>query len=266
MLFRSNSSCAAGAGLIYRCEDLNGDLDLNDSGEVVMWLDGANNNIMLYPVSTIYGGGSHDGGFSLFQGNGPFGVSYNQNTCYYTHDLNGDGDAMDAGETDLMYAWAPDGCYAVSMGVVPKGAFATGPPQPFFEVLGTAGTHSTGSTPAIGFNGTPGLGQTFDITLSNSIPNGANFLAIGWSNTQWNAFTLPLDLGGFGAPGNFLYVSLDYLFPGTNTSTGEASKTLTVPNDPAWAGKDVYFQWRLIDPAANPLGSIASDYVHGWIN
>ncbi|HJM40351.1 MAG TPA: hypothetical protein QGG59_09565 [Planctomycetota bacterium] len=262
----SNSSCAAGAGLVYRGEDLNGDYDLNDSGEIVMWLDGANNNFMLYPVSTIYGGGSHDGGFSFFQGNGPFGTNWNQNTCYFTQDLNADGDAMDAGETEMMYAWAPDGCYAVSMGIVPKGAFATGPAQPFFEILGTPGSHSIGTDPSIGFIGVPGLGQTFDITLTDSIPLASNFLAIGWSNTSWNGKSLPFDLTGIGAPGNNLYVSLDFLIPGQNTSTGEASKTLSVPNNPAWAGRDVYFQWRIFDSVANAFGSVTSDYVHGFIN
>jgi hypothetical protein len=261
----SNTSCNAAAGLIYRGEDLNGDLDLNDAGEVVLWLDGPNNNSMLYPVTSLYDAEGHEGGVSIFQGNGPSGASYNQDTVYFLVDNNGDGDAMDSGEQILRYQWAPDGCYAVSMCSAPKGSFVAGPPQPTMEILGTPGVHSNGATPQIGYSGLPGLGQTFDITLANSLPGAVNRMAVGWSDSLWNSTVLPWDLGPIGMPNNWLYVSLDFQFPGANLSTGTYTRTFQVPSDPVWAGRDAYFQLYIVDGAANPRGAVTTAYVHANI-
>jgi len=251
--------------LIYRGEDLNGDLDLNDAGEVVLWLDGPNSNSMLYPVISLYDAEGHEGGVSIFQGNGPSGASYNQDTVYFLVDNNGDGDAMDSGEQILRYQWAPDGCYAVSMCSAPKGSFVAGPPQPTMEILGTPGVHSNGATPQIGYSGLPGLGQTFDITLANSLPGAVNRMAVGWSDSLWNSTVLPWDLGPIGMPNNWLYVSLDFQFPGANPSTGTYTRTFQVPSDPAWAGRDAYFQLYIVDGAANPRGAVTTAYVHANI-
>ena len=261
----SNTSCNAAAGLVYRAEDLNGDLDLNDAGEVVLWLDGPNNNSMMYPVTSLYDAEGHENGVSIFQGNGPSGASYNQDTVYFLEDLNGDGDAMDNGEQTLRYQWAPDGCYAVSMCMAPKGSFITGPPQPFMEILGTAGVHSNGTTPQIGYAGSPGIGQTFDITLTGSLPSAGHMIAVGWSNSMWNTTALPWDLGAIGMPNNWLYVSLDFQIPGANLSTGDHTRTFQVPNDPSWIGRDAYFQYYINDLSANPRGAVTTAYVHANI-
>ncbi|MCH2111841.1 MAG: hypothetical protein MK213_03200 [Planctomycetes bacterium] len=261
----SSTSCNPGSGLIYRGEDLNNDGDLNDSGEVTLFLNGPLNNFMLYPLTGLADMDANGNGISLFNFNGPLGASWNQDSVYYLEDLNGDGDAMDTNETELSYFWAPDGCYSVALGTAPVGAFAAGPPQPYFETFGSSGTHSTGQQPSIGYVGTPGIGQQFDITLDNSLPNATNIMLVGWSNSQHGNFALPLDLGFYGMPSNNLYVSLDFQFPGSNLSTGQASRTFTVPSSSAYIGRDVYFQYYVSDPGLNPRGAITTDAVHGNI-
>ncbi len=262
----SNSGCNSGAGLVYRGEDLNADGDLNDTGEVILALNGPNNSFLLYSITSLYDLDAHDGGFSVFQGNGPQGPTYSQNTVYWFEDLNGDGDVMDSNEFEMRYFWDPDGCYAVSMGSAPAGAFGGGGGNnAYFEVLGVAGTHSNGAVPAIGFNGVPVLGTPIDITLTNSLPSVTHVLAVGWSNTAWGNISLPWDLSGIGMPGNFLFVALDYQFQSNNLSSGQASWTFNTPNNPNLIGKDVYFQYYIVDQAANARGAVTSDYVHGLI-
>ncbi|RMH00995.1 MAG: hypothetical protein D6702_12500 [Planctomycetota bacterium] len=261
----ASSSCAPGNGMIFRGEDLNADGDLNDAGEVTLWMD-PNIVPMLYPPSFIHDGISHDNGsVTIFQSTGPMGLTQAQNAVYTLTDLNGDGDANDAGEQTMVYYWEPDGCYGVSIAAVPTGAF-TGYEPAYIEILGTAGTTSAGQQPAIGHVGDPWMGTTFDVTLANGLPSSPVELLIGWSDTQWNQFSLPLDLAAFGAPGNFLYTSIDYRYPAFTTGSGDAAKTIAVPVNAALDGRDFYMQWHVIDPLANPRGSVTSDYIHGVIH
>ena len=40
--------------------------------------------------------------------------------------------------------------------------------------------------------------------------------------------------------------------------TGEVTYTLTPPNNPNFIGRHVFFQWYLVDPAANSFGATFS--------
>ncbi|TAH39680.1 MAG: hypothetical protein EYC70_02510 [Planctomycetota bacterium] len=264
----SNSSCASGAGFVYRGVDLNQDGDLNDAGEVKLWLDGANNAFMLYPVTSIYDAYSHNGGVSILQGNGPQGTQYIQDSVYFLRDLNGDGDAEDFDEQVLRYAWDPDGAFTVSLAVVPAGAFNE-PSVPSFTIFGTPGSTSIGGQPRIGYNGLPGLGQSFDVTLTGALPGRTVISIFGASNTQWNRpplFNLPLDLTFFGMPGNTLYVSVNQQVFTRGDTQGNASATWSVPNDPNLDGRHIYFQWYVTDPFINPRGAVTSDALDGVIH
>lgn len=260
----ASTSCTPANGMVFRGEDLNQDGDLNDAGEVILFLD-PNTPHMLYPPSFIHDAASHDGGLSIFQKDGPFGATQAMNAVFFLKDQNGDGDASDAGEQELRYAWDPDGCFGVSLAAVPVGAFA-GYQGAFIEILGVPGTTSAGLPAQIGHVGLPWLGQSFQVTLTNGLPGGQNFLLIGWSDSQWNAFTLPLDLGPYGAPNNWLYVSVDFKYLAISNAGGLAAKTIPVPNNAALDGRNFYMQWQLIDPLANPRGWVTSDYLHGIIH
>ncbi len=262
----ASSSCSPGNGMVVRGEELNNDGDLNDTGEVVLFLDpNVASSYMLYPPSFLFDGYSHDGGLSVFMNDGPLGATQAMNAVYFLQDLNGDGDASDNGEQTLTYAWDPDGCFGVSIAAMPAGAFAGYEPA-YMEILGTAGTTFSGTTPSIGYVNDPWMGATIDITLTGGLPSSQVELLMGWSDTSWNGFSLPLDLAFIGAPYNTLYTSIDFRFPGTTNAGGSAAKTFTVPNDPAYDGRHFYFQWHVIDPLANPRGSVLSDYIHGVVH
>ena len=90
--------------LIFRGVDLNGDRDVNDAGEVKLFIDGSHSdgdpNLF-----TLRGIDALDGGVIYAVGLKPFPVLFpgpNGNTWIHRfEDLNGDGDAMDPGEKQL---------------------------------------------------------------------------------------------------------------------------------------------------------------------
>lgn len=247
----SNASCTGAGGLLYRGIDNNGDLDLNDAGEVTLFMDGPNGPL---GIPAMYGGANHDGGYSVRATGGD---------VYFLYDLNGDGDADDIGEQTLT-GIDPIGHFVGEMESIPSGAFPL-PVTGFFNTFGIGGTSSAGFVPSIANVGFPTIGQSFDITCTNSIPFLPTTLYLGFSNTTWNRppnITLPFDMTGIGAPGNTLYVAGNFLFNATADAAGFSSITLAVPNDPGLLGMDVYVQWYCLDPAANPRGATMSNAAH----
>ena len=256
----SANSCSGANGLIFRGIDLNGDKDLNDAGEVVLWFDGPNNATMNHTPNTFYGASAHDGGIAIWGNAGPLGSggSYVQNAVSFLEDNNGDGDAMDNLEQTDRFYWAPDGCYAKAMTSVPKGAFFA-PELASFTVFGQSGTTSAGTQPTISSSGPPILGSIITITLTGGLPSGPVILFAGWSNTTSSYGPLPLDLASFGAPGNTLYASVDYKAHMSTNANGEASLNIGLPGVASWDGRHLYFQWYVSDVAANGRGLVLSN-------
>lgn len=249
----SNGSCAGAGGLLYRGIDLNGDMDLNDAGEVVMFYDG---NLGPIGIPAHYGGADMDGGYTTRLGTGE---------TYFFYDLNGDGDAMDANEQTLL-GLDPLGHFVGEMDAMPVGAFAKpGLGPPFFNTFGIPGVNSNGLNPLIGNVGTPVIGNSFDVTLTNGIPFSSAILFMGLNDTSWNrppVVALPFDMVAIGAPGNILYAPGEFQFPVGTDISGSASFTINVPNNPAFIGQDLYLQWFCIDSLANPRGVTMSDAAH----
>jgi len=108
-------------------------------------------------------------------------------------------------------------------------------------------------SPAIGNNGLPQLGTSYDITLSDELSGTFAVLASGMSNTTWSGGSLPAPLPG--APGCNLLV--DPVVLDARTTPG-ASVTFTVPNNVALEGVDVFHQWGVLD-AVNPAGIVLSN-------
>jgi len=256
----SPNSCSGANGLIYRGIDHNGDKDLNDAGEVVLWFDGPNNATMNYTPNTFYGASAHDGGIAIWGNAGPpgSGGTYIQNAVIFLEDNNGDGDAMDLLEQEDRFYWAPDGCYAKAMTSVPKGAFYA-PEHASFTLFGQSGTTSAGTQPTIGSSGPPLLGSVFTVTLTGALPSGLVILFAGWSNTMSSYGPLPLDLAPFGAPGNTLYAAVNYKVHMAADVNGEASLGIGLPSTASWDGRHLYFQWYVSDVAANGRGLVLSN-------
>jgi len=253
MMSTASGSCAGAGGLLYRGIDNNGDLDLNDAGEVVLFYDGQNGPI---GIPAHYGGTNMDGGYTTRTGSGE---------THFFYDLNGDGDAMDINEQTLL-GTDPLSHFVGELDAVPVGAFAQpGLTPPFFVTFGDAGTTSLGTNPAIGNVGTPVIGSSFDVTLSDAIPNSFAILFMGFSDTVWNrppVINLPFDMLAIGASGNTLYVAGNFQFTATTDNFGAANFTVNVPNNPAFIGTDLYLQWYCVDPPANPRGATMSNAGH----
>lgn len=259
----SPNTCAPAAALVYRGVDLNDDRDINDAGEVTLYYEGPNSPHQFVPNS-IWGGTANDEGFTVWHNAGPPGqTSFIQDTIEFLGDANSDGDAMDAGESLVLHSWEPDGTYAVCLTDVPAGAFTEPPPTPpFFIEFGTGALGTNAKRAEIGNVGTPAIGQSFTVTLEDARAGTSVALMMGFSRTMWGNRQLPFDLGAFGATGSWLYQSRNYVFPASTDALGKAAFVLNVPNNPNFVGRDLYFQWLVVDPGANPIGSITSDA--GW--
>ena len=92
---------------------------------------------------------------------------------------------------------------------------------------------------------------------AGAIPS-VTFLTYGFSTTQVGPFTLPLDMGPFGAPGCKLYQSTDAVAGPIPTG---AQAAFAVPNDLGLVGLNVYAQCAILDSSAapNPAGLVFSD-------
>lgn len=251
LMSTASASCIGANGQVYRGIDLNGDLDLNDAGEVTQFFDGPNSGIA---VPAMYGGAAHDNGYS---------IRVNGGDVHFLIDNNADGDCMDAGET-LQTGTDPQSHFVGEMEAIPSGSFAP-PISGSFTKFGTAGTSSAGFAPEIDIVGTAAVGQPFSLTVTNGLANLPATLYLGFSDTSWNRppnIVLPFDMTGIGAPGNTLYVSGDFLFDVTCDASGFATLPLAVPNNPGLAGTDVYVQWYCVDLFANPRGVTMSNAAH----
>ena len=251
----ANVSCTGAGGLLYRGIDVNGDMDLNDVGEVTLVTGGFGSSVT-YPA--FYGGASHDGGFSCRAGGG--------DVNFYI-DLNGDGDADDVSETTLMGV-DPGGHMVHELDDVPVGAFAHPVNIVNWNEFGTAGTSSLGLAPEIDHIGFPTAGAAFTVTLANAIPNNANILLAGFSNTVWNmppVLNLPFNMTAAGAPGNTLYVAGTYQFTAGAGAAGDASTVINIPSIGSLVGQDLYFQWYCVDSLANPRGATMSNAAQSTI-
>jgi hypothetical protein len=115
----------------------------------------------------------------------------------------------------------------------------------------------TGVGLAIRGLGCPDRGSSYIVALSGGIHGtGPAFLAMGLSDQA----PYPIDLAPLGAPGCWLYVSQEVLLP-MSTSASGPSLQLSLPTDPALVGALVHWQGFMVDPQANSLGIISSDYL-----
>ena len=252
----SSASCNGAGGRLYRGIDNNGDLDLNDPGEVVEFYYGPNSQAA---TPSFYAGAAHDGGYSYRSGGGDL---------YFLYDANNDGDAMDAGE-EIWVSTDSLSHFVGEMDNMPVGAFAIpGQNTPNWSTFGTGGFTSAGTVPEISLSNDLAIGQTTQVELTGAMPNTALKLFLGFSNTVWNrppTFNLPFDLTGLGAPGNTLYVAGDYQFNFSTNAQGQASFPLTAPNNSNYQGLKVYMQWYTRDNAANPFGAVMSNAVEATV-
>lgn len=107
--------------------------------------------------------------------------------------------------------------------------------------------------PAIGNNGRPITGRSFDVTVGNVPANTAATLFMGFSKTKWGALSLPFDLTKFGAKGCSLLVSVDFVSGVATNASGTGWVRYAVPNDKGLWGLGWHNQWMVLDRGANAL-------------
>jgi hypothetical protein len=112
------------------------------------------------------------------------------------------------------------------------------------------------------------LGLRNNIYLTPEIPSNPNdipVLFLGTRSDVWFGLPLPVDLASIGAPGCFVHISLDYLWPQPMTlySPGRSAFFMfEVPNERRLLNADLYFQGARFGSPSNRAGIVTSQGVH----
>lgn len=129
-----------------------------------------------------------------------------------------------------------------------------------FQTFGQGCGGSFG-VPNLTFVGVPELGRVFSVRVSNlnTTPGMLGMLMIGFSSTQWSGGSLPSSLFSFGLQGCSLFVSDDAV-DGIAAASGVALRSYLVPNDTAWLGAALHYQYLGLDPtSANAVRAVCSN-------
>jgi hypothetical protein len=111
-------------------------------------------------------------------------------------------------------------------------------------------------TPAVG--APPGIGATAQAALSN-VPTPVAFVALGWSQTTFGQFALPLYLGGFGIPCYLLQSADVSSMASSPTGPSAAAFRIAIPDVPWLVGVHVYAQAWAPAPLANSGQTVVSN-------
>lgn len=129
-----------------------------------------------------------------------------------------------------------------------------------YRTFGRGCPGSNGREPVLSALTLPRLGQVLNLRVSDlPITGGAGFMLTALNDVSWNGNQLPFELTPFGVPGCTAYTSADVSTFITNVN-GIAAFSVTVPNNPALAGLDIYHQSILLDPTVlRPVGVTVSN-------
>ncbi|HEX5054215.1 MAG TPA: S8 family serine peptidase [Planctomycetota bacterium] len=114
------------------------------------------------------------------------------------------------------------------------------------------------ATPELGNVGLPFLNMPYDVTLADAAPFSLALCATGLSNMFFQGTPLPLPFPLPGAPGCAVLVSPDLVDLFVTDPLGASIRTFVVPNNPAFAGIQLYHQWAVLDPV-NAIGIVLSN-------
>ncbi|MAE77352.1 MAG: hypothetical protein CMJ85_10840 [Planctomycetes bacterium] len=115
---------------------------------------------------------------------------------------------------------------------------------------------SGAQAPVLTHTDKPVLGDAFTINLTQAPSARAAVLLFGFSNKNWGNLPLPFDLKSIGAPGCHLLASGDVLFTVVTDNNGAAGKKFALPKDKNLCNAHSYFQYMVLDVAANKLGLV----------
>ncbi|MEM7200754.1 MAG: sulfatase-like hydrolase/transferase [Planctomycetota bacterium] len=130
-----------------------------------------------------------------------------------------------------------------------------------FAPFGGAGCIGSNGPPQISGAGTPTLGQSYDVRLSQGVSTGLVALTVGASKDAFGGIPLPVDLQLLGGgPGCFLYTSLEVTIPTATDPAGQAQISVPLPDEDLLLAGSIFHTWLGVDPGApnNPLMVVTS--------
>ena len=134
------------------------------------------------------------------------------------------------------------------------GGAPTTPVNPSVEVIG----FPCGNTWASHY-GTPTVGAAdFGIVLSGAASYGQAFLTISGQGDNWQGIPLPLNLDHLGMFGCNVWVGDGLVTQGSANGQGSVALPVLIPNIPALAGQDFFFQWLAPKFGENPANLVLS--------
>lgn len=128
---------------------------------------------------------------------------------------------------------------------------------------GCQGTHGVPTLTLA--NGSPVIGQTVAVTVSNLPPTQPAAMIVGFSRIDWLGTPLPASLAPVGMTGCTLHVSIDLITAVVNWS-GYGAWAITIPNVPQLVGRLFFNQVAVLDLPANPFGMTVSNAGEALIN
>ena len=119
---------------------------------------------------------------------------------------------------------------------------------------GCAGT--SGLEPVLGLDGSPTLGGTVDIWVSNAPASTGTYLMRGLDNGA----PFPMDLSSVGMTGCRVYFSPLDATPTSTNAFGIAHSSFGVPPSSTLLGAVLYVQGLIVDPTGNAVGLTTTNY------
>jgi len=118
--------------------------------------------------------------------------------------------------------------------------------------LGPGCPGSNGKTPLLSVPDSVAIGTALYLGLSDTNPGSLAILVHG------DRLLIPIDLTASGAPGCCRYITATHLFPATTDASGKATWVSFVPLNLSLVGVELFYQAKVMDPAANAAGFACS--------
>jgi hypothetical protein len=214
-------------GLVFRAVDLNGNGHVNDTGEVNLYYDGSGDSGSSEQLDKILGIDTYEQSLILFylRGGGK--------AVILLTDLNGDGDAMDAGER--LDVWDENNAseqpwnlffFGVAAAALEPGIL----PEPTCRQATLSGTGCAqfgGQVPRMSAQGESRFGSSYcELQIFDAPPNSFAWLFLGATSTYFGQ-TLPVDLSVIGLSGCSLYQDLAFNWIRPTDADGFAKLVIT---------------------------------------
>ena len=121
------------------------------------------------------------------------------------------------------------------------------------SVFGSGCPSSAGTTPAFAFQPTF-IGGNLIANIRQAPASSLVFF-----NFDFRRPPPPIDMTAFGAPGCTLYVAPRFLLSTTSNTSGNATFSISVPDEPAIYDREIFGQALVFDLFANSLGFVTSN-------